>query len=255
MKLKYSAEAFTIAIVLFSAGLKASFIAGILVILAVTFAEFLKNLLEPYVPDWSLKSCIFIGTASISASAFTLGFSALSIPVEIQTWILAFVIGMFAAKHVLINDLDADYGSVFWESGIVWGIWLLLAIVREFLGSGKIFGNFIMKTTVQSKSLQEVFFGFITAGLVLAITNAILKKRSTDTHSILVVLPIIVLARPFAVERLGVVAGIIWTIIVPLVMFLSVKKTLKFSRMGQAFCGLPIEMMSMGFIYMILSIY
>lgn len=255
MKLKYPAEAFAIAIVLFSAGLKASFIAGILVILAVTFAEFLKNLLDSHIPDWSLKSCVFVGTASISASAFTLGFSALSIPMGTQTWLLAFVIGSFAAKYVLMNDLDADYGTLFWESGIVWGLWLLLAVAREFLGSGEIFDNFIMKTAIQSKSFQEVFFGFITTGLVLAIANAILKKRSTDTNSFLMLLPIIVLARPFEAGRLGVVAGIIWTIIVPVVMFLSVKKTLKFSRTGQAFRGLPIEMMSMGFIYMILSIY
>ena len=50
MKLKYPAEAFALGIVLFSAGMKEAFAAGILVIAAVVFAEFLKNLLEPFVP-------------------------------------------------------------------------------------------------------------------------------------------------------------------------------------------------------------
>ena len=55
MKLKYPAEAFALGIVLFSAGMKEAFAAGILVIDAVVFAEFLKNLLEPVVPSWSVR--------------------------------------------------------------------------------------------------------------------------------------------------------------------------------------------------------
>ena len=46
MKLKYPAEAFALGIVLFSRNMEEAFAAGILVILAVVFAEFLKNLLE-----------------------------------------------------------------------------------------------------------------------------------------------------------------------------------------------------------------
>lgn len=255
MKIKYPAEAFALALVIFSAGMKASFLAGILVILAVVFAEFLKNLLEPIVPDWSVKACVFIGTASLSAGAFTFGFSTLSIPVEIETWLLAFFIGLFAAKHVLTVDLEADYGELLWESGIVWGCWMLLGTIREFMGVGKIFGYYMGQATMQSKTFQEVFFGFLTAGLVLAFTNGILKRKTTVTNSILVVLPVVTLARPFSMSSFGEVGSIIWTMIVPVILFISVKKTLKFARTGQAFRGLPVEMLSMGFIYMILSIY
>lgn len=255
MKAKYPAEAFALAIVLFSAGMKESFAAGILVILAAVFAEFLKNLLENIVPDWSLKSCVFIGTASISAAAFNLGFSTLSLTMDLKTWALAFIIGLFAAKYILTADMQADYGELFWECAIVWGCWVLLGAMREFFGAGSIFGNFIMKTPMQSKTFLEVFFGFLTAGLVLAFTNGILKRKDADTNSLLVVLPIILLARPFVMESFGGIAGYIWEIIVPLIMFVSVKKTLRFSRPGHAFRGLPVELLSMGFIYMILSIY
>lgn len=255
MKLKYPAEAFALAIVIFSAGMKAAFSAGALVVLTVVFAEFLKNLLEPYVPDWSMKGCVLIGAASVSAAAFTLGFSVLSISVEPETWLLAFVIGIFAAKHVLRNDLQAEYGDIFLESGIAWGFWVLLAVIREFFGTGKIFGNYIAQTTMQSKAFTEIFFGFLTAGLVLAFTNGILKKKCTDTHSLWLLLPVAVLASPFGMDSFGKTAGIIWTMAAPLVMFISVKRTLRFSRTGKAFRGLPVEMLSMGFIYMILSIY
>ena len=50
MKLKYPAEAFALGIILFSAGMREAFAAGILVILSAVFAEFLKNLLETSVP-------------------------------------------------------------------------------------------------------------------------------------------------------------------------------------------------------------
>ena len=255
MKLKYPAEAFALAIVIFSSGMKASFTAGILVILAVVFAEFLKNLLEDFLPGWSVKACVFIGAASLSAGAFTLGFGALSIPVITQTWLLTFLIGLFAAKYVLESDLQADYGELFWESGVIWGCWILLAAIREFMGAGKIFGFYIARTTMQSGTFQEVFFGFLTAGLVLAFTNGILKKRNAYTNSLLLILPIVILARPFSMESVSGIAGIIWTMVIPVIMFISVRKTLKFSRTGRSFRGLPVEMLSMGFIYMILSIY
>lgn len=68
-------------------------------------------------------------------------------------------------------------------------------------------------------------------------------------------IPAVVYVRPFAVESFGEILGLIWTIAVPVVLFWSVKKTLKFARTGMAYRGLPIEMLAMGFIYMILRIY
>ena len=255
MRVKYPVEAFALAIVIFSAGMKASFVAGCFVILAVVFAEFLKNLLVDFLPDWSLKGCVAIGTASVSTSAFQAGFAALAIPVITETWLLAFCIGLFAAKHVLAVDLEADYGELLWESAIIWGCWILLGTARELFGAGKIFGYEIAEFTMQSKTFMEVFFGFLTAGMVLAFTNGILKKRSTQTHSLLVVLPIVILARPFTTDLFGTFGSIIWTMVIPVILFISVKKTLRFSRTGSAFRGIPVEMLSMGFIYMILSIY
>ena len=43
MRLKYPAEAFALGMILFSAGMKEAFAAGILVILAVVFGEFDKK--------------------------------------------------------------------------------------------------------------------------------------------------------------------------------------------------------------------
>lgn len=100
-------------------------------------------------------------------------------------------------------------------------------------------------------------FGIVlfSTGMTLAFTNGVLKKKSYGTHSLLLVLPLAIFMRPFAMESFGAVLGQIWTIAVPVILFLSVKVTLKFARTGRAYKGLPVEMLSMGFIYMILSIY
>ena len=79
MKLKYPAEAFAFGIVLFSAGMKEAFAAGILVILATVFAEALRNLLKDWVPEWSLYLCVCIGTVAVCASVFLLGLSLIHI--------------------------------------------------------------------------------------------------------------------------------------------------------------------------------
>ena len=77
---KRQAEAFALGIVLFSAGMREAFAAGILVILTVVFAEFLKNLLEKCsLPDWSFRLCVYIAAGAVGASAFLLGFAGLGI--------------------------------------------------------------------------------------------------------------------------------------------------------------------------------
>ena len=50
MKVKYPAEAFALSLILSSGTMKGAFLSGVLVLLAVVLAEFLKNLLEDSIP-------------------------------------------------------------------------------------------------------------------------------------------------------------------------------------------------------------
>ena len=256
MKQKYPAEAFALGIVLFSAGMREAFAAGILVILTVVFAEFLQNLLEKCsLPDWSLRLCVYIAAGAVGASAFLLGFAGLGILLERGQWLMAFVVGLLCAHQALRGCVEADYGELLWESAIVWGFWILLAIAREFAGSGQIFGNLILQADFQSAAFQDTAFAFIAAGLALAFTNGVLKKSSKGGLSQFIVVPVMALAPPFAAHFLGELAGWFWAFAVSVVLFESVKLTLRFSRPGKAYRGLPVEMLAAGCIYMILSIY
>ena len=258
MKLRYPAEAFALGIILFSAGMKEAFAAGILVILTAVFAEFLKDLLENAVPTWSLTLCVLIASGVFCASACQIGFAYLGLSLSVGTWLMSLIVGLLCARHALSGNIENEKGELFFESAVAWGFWILLAIIREFMGSGTIFGNPVFQNPIQSKIFLESTFAFLTAGLVLAFTNGFLKKNCRGFNSLLVVIPTAVFIRPFTISSFTGFAeylGIAWTIIVPILLFLSVKQTLKFSQPGKAYRGLPTDLIAAGFIYMILSIY
>ena len=255
MKLKYPAEAFALGIVLFSAGMREAFAAGILVILSVVFAELLKNLLEKILPAWSLRLCVYIASGAVCASVFLVGFAALGTLLDTGVWVMTFVIGLLCAHQALRGDIEADYGDLLWESAIAWGFWILLAVAREFAAGGQIFGNTVLKLGFQSAAFGEVSFAFIAAGLVLAFTNGVLKKDCRGQNSFLAAVPTMLLLHPFTTRIFGEAAGLVLTIVIPVALFFSVKQTLKFSRVSKAYCGLPVDMLAAGIIYMILSIY
>ena len=222
----------------------------------MVFAEFLKNLFENWIPVWSLRLCVLIGTGAVTASAFLLGFTALGITVDNGTWLMTAVIGLLAGKTALFGNLEADYGNIFYESGILWGFWILLGILREFLTHGTVFGNLLLEEApFFSQSFQGTAFGFLAAGLVLAFANGVLKKKSSGTQSLLLVIPVIFFARPFEMVTFGGIIAFIWTVGVSVLLYISVQKILRFSNPGPYFRGLPLEMLSMSFIYLILSIY
>ena len=255
MKLKYPAEAFALGVILFSAGMREPFAAGILVILSAVFAELLKNLLEKILPAWSLRLCVYIASGAVCASVFLVGFAALGTLLDTGVWVMTFVIGLLCAHQALRGDIEADYGDLLWESAIAWGFWILLAVAREFAAGGQIFGNTVLKLGFQSAAFGEVSFAFIAAGLVLAFTNGVLKKDCRGQNSFLAAVPAMLLMHPFTTRIFGEAAGLVLTIVIPVALFFSVKQTLKFSRVSKAYCGLPVDMLAAGIIYMILSIY
>lgn len=255
MKLKYPAEAFALGIVLFSSGMREAFVSGILIILSVVFAEFLENLLVKFLPKWSLSLCLYLATGAVCSSAFLIGFTFLGTLLETQIWLMTFLIGLLSAYHVLSRKLETDYGDILLQSASIWGFWILLAIFREFMGSGMVFGNLILQADFQSKAFQEVTFAFLASGLALAFTNSLWKIDSPKLQALFIIVPAVILFRPFSMDSFGEIAETIWTILVPLVMFLSVKMTLRFSQFSKAYRGLPSDMLAAGFIYMILSIY
>ena len=177
MKLRYPAEAFALGIILFSAGMKEAFAAGILVILTAVFAEFLKDLLENASTDMESHTLCLDCFRCFLCLRMSDRFCYLGLSLSVGTWLMSLIVGLLCARHALSGNIENEYGELFFESAVAWGFWILLAIIREFMGSGTIFGNPVFQNPIQSKIFLESTFAFLTAGLVLAFTNGFLKKK------------------------------------------------------------------------------
>lgn len=256
MKLKFPAEAFALGILLFSAGMREAFAYGVLVLLAAVLAECLKNAMQGHFPRWSVYASVLVGTGAVAAATFQLAGFALG--AADLGWLLmgkGALIGLLAAKSCLDSDWGAEYGELCYESALAWGFWILASILREFLASGAVFGNPIAQLSFRSSAFGGWAFGFLAAGIVLGAVNALCKGRYTGGDTLFVMIPAVCLAQPFVfpvgLEWLGMAlaAGI------TLVAFLSVRKITAFSQTPAALRRLPLDMISMGLVFLIFGVY
>lgn len=255
MKIKFPVEAFALAMVVFSRNMKEAFVTGILLLAVTVLCELFYENIKNQVSEWSKWASVLILGGAVSYGAFRLAFYTLGMDLSINTWLVHVLLGVLAGRHVVMQDLDGDYDGLVFESAIAYGCLILLGICREFLGTGAVFGYPLVDALFVSKKFQDVMFGLLGAGIGIAVADRLLKKSIRKMESLWVMIPVAVLYRPFVVDSAPEAVSILLGILVPLLFFLSVRKKLTFSMVGKAYRKLPIELMSMGIIYMILNMF
>ena len=100
--------------------------------------------------------------------------------------------------------------------------------------------DFLLKPVAQSRQI----FG----GLGIAAVNTIIKKE-VKTESLWVAVPVAVMAAIAGASVSAVVAAVI-----AVVLLISVRGKLTFSCTGKYFACLPVEMISLGFLTMMLTV-
>lgn len=255
MKLKFPAEAFALGMILLSASMLDAFAYGVLVIFAAVLAEWLKNLLEGRIPRWSLYASIMIATGAVLSSVF--GWTDFWLGAE-KGWMSMLyggLIGLLAGKACMDGDWNADYGSIAWESSLVWVGWILCGIFREFLASGTVAGNLLASPFFKSAVISKTAFGFLAAGIALAAVQVLIRKKYTGSDSLFVIVPVVCLVQPFAFSLDPKILGMALAAAVTLVFAVSVRKITAFSQTTAAFQKLPVDLISMGLVYLILGTY
>lgn len=258
-KAKFPIEAAALGMILFSKNMLESLVVGILIIFSAQFADVLRKLLKNNVPEWSESISVLLLTGSVCASAFEWAYAMLGWERDVRLWLIHLVLGLLCARHVLWKGTEEER-MVLLQSAGLWGLWIVFGIVREFCSFGTVAGMTAAQFSFQSPQFQHVMFGFLTAGFVLAFTNGIFKTRQqkqseTDTDALYVMLPTVCFVQPIVFSFTGEWLGIVLSVAVTLLFFYSIQKKIAFSRPGKAYRGLPIELMSMGFLYMILNVY
>lgn len=258
MKARYPMEAFALAMVVFSQNMRDALITGILIMFITTLGLVLDRLIGSKIPKWSRNSSIIILMVSVTHSLFQIVLIAL-LGYELQNvaYIYHIFLGILIAKHIIDADGQVDYNRLLFEGAGAYAILLIISIIREFMTIGAIYGYEIADFSYKSYGFSNVTMGFLLAGIGIAILNRGFYKNAKIIRSetLLVIIPVILVVQPFVIDSINSTVSMVVTIIIALLLFYSIRKYLVFSRISQEFLHMPIELLSIGMIYMILSMF
>ncbi|MCI8401253.1 MAG: hypothetical protein HFI38_04030 [Lachnospiraceae bacterium] len=241
MKVRYSVEAFALAFVLYTTGLETALAAAAIIVAGTVLGDTLAGM---------------TGKTAAGAIAFIATSVALifGLPGLKTDYLAASLVGMLVGKHVFDGVEDASAGEILKQNYLALAVMAVVAAVREFLGSGAVFGYDVWENAVVSSAYLRNSFGLIFGGLGIAAVNTMIQKEiSSDS---------IWIAVPAAVAAVGAVVGgdtmvtvkTVISAVIGVTLLISVRGKMKFSTPGKRFAGLPVEMISLGFLTMMLSV-
>lgn len=246
---RYPIEAFGLAMVLFSTGMKEAMLAGI----AVVLGHVLMNVLLGNTGSSMKKVCAVVGGVVAAAAIILVCIFA---GVEITTWqkAAAVVIGVLIAKHGLDAAEECDFNQILLADALAYGAMVLVAIIREYVGTGAVYTIALKKNTLMSPELGRAMIAIAAAGIALGIINKIVDSDCAKNAGLWVCVPIILLEAPFITEKASVAVAMIIGMVIVLAVYLASRILLQFSDNKENMEGVPVEMVLLGLIYLVVAI-
>lgn len=244
--LRIPAGAFSLGIALFSGSLREALLCGVLAVWGAVLAAFLTGLTKG-LPIWSARSSVLLLCCALTAAAFRWADFALGGEMGWRFAASGGLIGLLAAWECLAGGWEGRYGALLAQAGLGWGLWLLCGAARELLAAGSLFGWEVVSLPIQSAAFGETAFGFFAAGIILGAVCAAARGQCL-TGGLLAAVPAVFLAAPL-LPSAALLAG------AALILFVSVRRTLAFSRTTPAFRRLPVEMLAFGIVLLVLGAY
>lgn len=241
MKVRYSLEAFALAFVLYTTGLELALVAGAIIVAATILGDVLAGMAGKTV------GAVVAVIAAFAALYFSVSYVGLGAG-DYSDYVGAALVAVLIGKHVMDGVDAASTGEILKQNYVALIILAVMALVREFLGGGAVFGYEVADFGVISSAYQNDYFGLIFGGLGIAAVNTIIKKE-VKTESLWVAVPVAVMAAIAGASVSAVVAAVI-----AVVLLISVRGKLTFSCTGKYFACLPVEMISLGFLTMMLTV-
>ena len=247
---RYPVEAFAVAMIMFTSGMKTAMLVGITVIFGDVLLYVLKeNLKEAYKESMAALSAV-----AFVAAAFGMFYYA-GLPLELNQLPALAVIGVLLIKHHEKPEMEEfDYNEILFKDSIAYAGMVGLAIIREYLAKAAIMDFELGKAAAVSGAYGKPMFALVGTGLMLALLNRILKVQSEESEVLWVALPVIVLEAPFVLrnvdDKLGTIIGIAFM----MVAFITFSRKLKFSESLDHIKGVPVSVVTLGMMYMIFSI-
>lgn len=258
MKARYPMEAFALAMVVFSQNMRQALITGVLILLITTLGLVIDQTFGSKIPKWSRDSSNIILMIAFTYSIFHIVLIAiLGYEVQNTDYIVFVFLGILIAKHIIYSDENTDFNYLLLEGAGAFATLNIISIIREFMVEGAIYGFKIVEHGFRSHGFSNVIMGFILTGIGFSILNWIFyrDKLIIKIESLLVIIPVVLVMQPFTIDSINQSASMVITIAIAIVLFYSVRKYIVFSRLSKEIKNLPVDMVSMGIIYMILSMF
>lgn len=246
----YPIEAFALGMILFSEGMKTAMLVGI----GLIFGDVLLHVLHENFGKTYRQAISGVGiVATAGVIAYIIGYAGGT--VDTATLIGLGALGVLLVKHHEDHfEEEPDYNKILWGDSVAYICFVLLAIIREFISGGTVFGNKLTKLGFMSHSYGKVMFALILAGIMVAFVNAVLKCECKKNAAVWVCVPTIILEVPFIWNNVPEWAGTIVAILFMMVIYLTFRKKVSMSNTGKYFKGVPVELVTLGMMYMIFSI-
>ncbi|MDO4489472.1 MAG: hypothetical protein Q4B85_00135 [Lachnospiraceae bacterium] len=243
---RYPIEAFGLAMVLFSTGMKEAMLAGV----AVVFGHVLMNVLADNTGKSMKLVCAAVSGILTAVAIVLFGLFA---GVEMTIWqkAAAVVIGILIVKHGMDAEGEADFNDILLADALSYGAMVLVAIIREYIASGTVFTMMLKKNTLMSGELGRAMIALAVGGIALGLVNRILDSGCAKDAALWVCIPVIILEAPYVAEKtVSVIVGMILV----LAVYLASRTLLKFSDNKEEMEGVPVEMVLLGLIYLVAAI-
>lgn len=246
---RYPAEAFALAMVIFSAGMKEAMPTGICLI----FGDVLQCVLREWL---GIKYNRVVSALAAAATGVLVYGMFIFSGLKPEIWQLAGM-GLLAVLMVRYDEGRAgapDYDDVIFSDSVAYGLYVLLALLREYLAGAKIFGFELFQAGIVSASFGKPMLALIFAGLMIAVINRILKTTSSADTGLWVGLPVIFLNIPFVWNHGSELLGQIIGVVTVAVVYVTLGRKLIFADTEEHIEGLPVHLVMLGIIYMVFGL-
>lgn len=247
MKAKYPVEPFAIAMIMFTTTMKEATVVGIILLAAACLGCVLRS-----VPVSGGQWTNSILSGLLTAVGVYWAFRYIGIKPDALQLIGITLLGLFTTRYVFLMGGKESADELVRESAIAYAMLMLMGYARELLGNGTVFDTKVTEGAIVSAAYLKPDFGFIAAGLGLGLTNRILKRTAED-ESLWTIVPMAVVFSPYVINGVPELIGGLVGSGIALVAFMAVRGRLIFSLPEQYMRKLPVHLLSMGFIYMIMS--
>lgn len=248
-KYNYPLEAFALALVLFSSGMKEAMLTGI----ALIFGDVLISVLQ----EKSEKSTKVI--AGIGALIMVIVLAGIFSFTGVKTtagMIFRFVIlGVLLVKHAMDHEKEEkDYDGILFADSMAYGMFVLVSILREYLSTKAIFGISLPKIAFCNSALGQTMYVLILGGLAIAILNQYLGSESNKDAGLWVCVPTFILETGLIFQNVLEADGKILGVVVVGILYFTYRYLLKKANLPKILEGVSIEMILLGVIYLVFSI-